>query len=97
MQERHYLYDPLLGPSDMKHIDCLTEKTYVLCSFGLAALRQSSNIFFTNGNYDPFIACGATVNISSTIIASVYGALLVCLSPFLLVCYSHISSCCVHP
>lgn len=41
-------------------------------NFGLAALRQSSNIFFTNGNYDPFIACGATVNISSTIIASVY-------------------------
>ncbi len=44
-----------------------------ICSFGLSAVRQSSNIFFTNGNYDPFIACGPTVNISATIIAAVYG------------------------
>lgn len=41
-------------------------------NFGLSAVRQSSNIFFTNGEYDPFIACGPTVNISATIIAAVY-------------------------
>jgi hypothetical protein len=44
-----------------------------ICSFGLSAVRQSSNIFFTNGIYDPFIACGPTVNISATITAAVYG------------------------
>ncbi|KAL0046716.1 hypothetical protein WJX82_008183 [Trebouxia sp. C0006] len=41
-------------------------------NFGLSAVRQSSNIFFTNGIYDPFIACGPTVNISATITAAVY-------------------------
>ena len=55
------------------------------CSFGLSAVRQSSNIFFTNGIYDPFIACGPTVNISSTIIAAVYGEC-TCLKPNLASC-----------
>ncbi|DBA69290.1 TPA: hypothetical protein ACH3X2_012961 [Trebouxia sp. C0005] len=41
-------------------------------NFGLSAVRQSSNIFFTNGIYDPFVACGPTVNISATITAAVY-------------------------
>ncbi|DBA80617.1 hypothetical protein WJX77_006015 [Trebouxia sp. C0004] len=41
-------------------------------NFGLSAVRQSSNIFFTNGIYDPFIACGPTVNISATITVAVY-------------------------
>ena len=44
-----------------------------VCSFGLSAVRQSSNIYFTNGVYDPFIACGPTVDISETITAQVYG------------------------
>lgn len=43
------------------------------CSFGLSAVRQSSNIYFTNGVYDPFIACGPTVDISDTITTQVYG------------------------
>ncbi|KAL0021289.1 hypothetical protein WJX79_009826 [Trebouxia sp. C0005] len=41
-------------------------------NFGLSAIRQSSNIFFTNGIYDPFIACGPTVNISATITVAVH-------------------------
>lgn len=43
------------------------------CRFGLSSLRSSSNIFFTNGIYDPFTACGPTVNISDTITATIYG------------------------
>ena len=42
-------------------------------SFGLSAIRQSSNIFFTNGLYDPFIACGPTKDITDTITAFVFG------------------------
>ncbi|KAL3145923.1 hypothetical protein ABBQ38_015287 [Trebouxia sp. C0009 RCD-2024] len=49
-----------------------SQYNWAAANFGLSALRQSSNIFFTNGIYDPFIACGATKNISDTITAFVY-------------------------
>ena len=47
--------------------------THVRCRFGLSALRASSNIFVTNGIYDPYTACGPTVNISDTITVAIYG------------------------
>ena len=52
---------------------CVDTCTCYDCRFGLSSLRSSSNIFFTNGIYDPFTACGPTVNISDTITATIYG------------------------
>lgn len=37
------------------------------CSFGLSAIRQSSNILFTNGFLDPWSACVPSTNISDAV------------------------------
>ena len=58
---------------------CCCNSGNCVCSFGLAAIRQSSNIFFTNGIYDPFTACGPTVNISDTITTASYGMICNCM------------------
>ena len=57
-----------------RNIYCLLSNSLTnACRFGLSALRSSSNILFTNGIYDPFTACGPTVNLSDSITATVYG------------------------
>ncbi len=45
------------------------------CSFGLSAIRQSSNIFFTNGFLDPLSACIPSTNISETVTVALHGNL----------------------
>ncbi len=44
-----------------------------MCSTGLSAIRQSSNLFFTNGIVDPYSACAPSQNITDTVTVALYG------------------------
>lgn len=54
-----------------------TQYNWSPATFGLNAIRQSSNIFFATGIYDFYTAASPSVDIFSTITTMLYGMILV--------------------